>query len=241
MHSPKGAIEAHELLVEGLPSEALSYLVENLTVLQRTASLEKAVGMSLRTFQRRKDAPTRPLSPEQSGRTWKFAEILAKASARSSARSKTPSCGSTIPPWASTGDGPLISWRRRRALNWWNSSWGSSNTASIRERTLFILTVAGAFATASAWRWTEIFAKAGRFRGESGWNGAFGALDGRWNSRGVLRRSMARSDPSAPASPAGSRRRIAPSDRPSCRAAHRAGAGGGPKWRLRRPGRRRRW
>jgi putative toxin-antitoxin system antitoxin component (TIGR02293 family) len=35
--------------------------------------------MSLRTFQRRKDAPDKPLSQEQSGRTWKFAEILAKA------------------------------------------------------------------------------------------------------------------------------------------------------------------
>jgi putative toxin-antitoxin system antitoxin component (TIGR02293 family) len=36
--------------------------------------------MSLRTFQRRKHAPTKPLGQEQSGRTWKFAEILAKAS-----------------------------------------------------------------------------------------------------------------------------------------------------------------
>ena len=35
--------------------------------------------MSLRTFQRRKVAPDKPLSQEQSGRTWKFAEILAKA------------------------------------------------------------------------------------------------------------------------------------------------------------------
>ncbi len=35
--------------------------------------------MSLRNFQRRKDAPDKPLSQEQSGRTWKFAEILAKA------------------------------------------------------------------------------------------------------------------------------------------------------------------
>ena len=35
--------------------------------------------MSLRTLQRRKDAPDKPLSQEQSGRTWKFAEILAKA------------------------------------------------------------------------------------------------------------------------------------------------------------------
>ena len=31
--------------------------------------------------QRRKDTPLRPFRPEQSGRTWKFAEILAKATA----------------------------------------------------------------------------------------------------------------------------------------------------------------
>lgn len=37
--------------------------------------------MSLRTYQRRKDAPAKPLSQEQSGRAWKFAEILTKATA----------------------------------------------------------------------------------------------------------------------------------------------------------------
>lgn len=75
----RSPLDAHEMLLQGLPGRALSYLVENLVVLGRTASLEKAIGMSLRTFQRRKDAPSKPLSQEQSGRTWKFAEILAKA------------------------------------------------------------------------------------------------------------------------------------------------------------------
>jgi putative toxin-antitoxin system antitoxin component (TIGR02293 family) len=42
-------------------------------------ALEKAVGISLRTYQRRKDAPDRKLSPAQSGRAWKFAEILGRA------------------------------------------------------------------------------------------------------------------------------------------------------------------
>jgi putative toxin-antitoxin system antitoxin component (TIGR02293 family) len=77
----KGPLDAHELLLRGLPGAALTYLVESLALLRDPASLEKAVGMSLRTFQRRKGNPTRTLSPEQSGRTWKFAEILAKASA----------------------------------------------------------------------------------------------------------------------------------------------------------------
>lgn len=76
---PKTALDAHDLLLNGLPSAALVRLFANLGVLQRSPSLERAVGMSLRTFQRRKDTPTRPLNPEQSGRAWKFAEILAKA------------------------------------------------------------------------------------------------------------------------------------------------------------------
>ena len=78
---PRNPLDAHEMLLRGLPGQALSHLIGNLVVLRRSASLEKAVGMSLRTFQRRMDAPARPLSKEQSGRTWKFAEILAMAMA----------------------------------------------------------------------------------------------------------------------------------------------------------------
>ena len=73
------ALDAHELLLHGLPASALDHLVGNLVVIGKTESLEKAVGMSLRTWQRRRDAPTKPLNQEQSGRAWKFAEILAKA------------------------------------------------------------------------------------------------------------------------------------------------------------------
>jgi putative toxin-antitoxin system antitoxin component (TIGR02293 family) len=71
-------LDAHELLLDGLPGSALTHFVSHLLFIQ-TDSVEKAFGMSLRTFQRRKDAPDKPLSQEQSGRTWKFAEILAKA------------------------------------------------------------------------------------------------------------------------------------------------------------------
>ena len=78
-HALRGPLDAHELLTDGLPGAALLHLVERLVHLRDSASLEKAVGMSLRTFQRHKTAPTRPLNQEQSGRTWKFAEILAKA------------------------------------------------------------------------------------------------------------------------------------------------------------------
>ncbi|CAN7641943.1 type II RES/Xre toxin-antitoxin system antitoxin [Brucella pituitosa] len=72
-------LEAHELLLRGLPTLALDHLVGNLAIISKNESLEKAIGMSLRTWQRRKDTPSKPLSQEQSGRTWKFAEILAKA------------------------------------------------------------------------------------------------------------------------------------------------------------------
>jgi putative toxin-antitoxin system antitoxin component (TIGR02293 family) len=76
---PQSALDAHELLLDGLPPGALFHLVERLVFLQKPDSLEKAIGMSLRTYQRRKDAHSKPLSQEQSGRTWKFAEILSKA------------------------------------------------------------------------------------------------------------------------------------------------------------------
>jgi putative toxin-antitoxin system antitoxin component (TIGR02293 family) len=78
-HLLRGPLDTHEMLLQGLPGEALTHLISSLIVLHKTASLEKAVGISLRTFQRRKDAPGKPLSQEQSGRTWKFAEILARA------------------------------------------------------------------------------------------------------------------------------------------------------------------
>ncbi|MCK1463567.1 DUF2384 domain-containing protein [Bradyrhizobium sp. 2] len=71
-------LDAHELLLNGLPGSALTHFVRHLLFIQ-TDALENAFGMSLRTFQRRKVAPDRPLSRAQSGRTWKFAEILTKA------------------------------------------------------------------------------------------------------------------------------------------------------------------
>jgi putative toxin-antitoxin system antitoxin component (TIGR02293 family) len=77
----KSLFDAHELLLRGLPGAALTHLVDSLVLLHDPVSLEKAVGISLRTLQRRKANPTKLLSQEQSGRTWKFAEILAKATA----------------------------------------------------------------------------------------------------------------------------------------------------------------
>jgi putative toxin-antitoxin system antitoxin component (TIGR02293 family) len=50
-------------------------------LLSKPGSLEKAIGVSVRTLQRRKANPGKLLSPEQSGRTWKFAEIVSRATA----------------------------------------------------------------------------------------------------------------------------------------------------------------
>ena len=72
-------LDAHDLLVAGLPGDALMHLLSKLGALKSSPSLEKALGMSLRTIQRRKENPDRVLDREQSSRTWKFAEILARA------------------------------------------------------------------------------------------------------------------------------------------------------------------
>ena len=76
---PQSPLEAHEMLLNGLPSRALLHLVENLAFLRWDDSFAKAIGMSHRTYQRHASAGAKPLSPEQSGRTWKLAEVLAKA------------------------------------------------------------------------------------------------------------------------------------------------------------------
>jgi len=77
-HRLRDPLDVHEALSQGLPRGALTCLVSHVSVLRDPASLEPAVGVSLRSFQRFKAAPGKPLSREQSGRVWKFAEILAK-------------------------------------------------------------------------------------------------------------------------------------------------------------------
>jgi putative toxin-antitoxin system antitoxin component (TIGR02293 family) len=71
-------LDVHELLRRGLPRAALSNLVDKLHIIGVNEASE-ALGMSVRTLQRHKTAPVVLLDAPQSGRTWKFAEILAKA------------------------------------------------------------------------------------------------------------------------------------------------------------------
>ncbi|MET3436013.1 antitoxin Xre/MbcA/ParS toxin-binding domain-containing protein [Sphingomonas sp. 1185] len=74
------ALDAHEVILSGFPGNALVHLATNVAMIRRPESFEKATGISLRTFQRRKkEAVPKRLSQEQSGRAWKFAEIVGKA------------------------------------------------------------------------------------------------------------------------------------------------------------------
>jgi len=69
---PRSPLEAHELLLNGLPSKALLHFVDNLVFLRWDDSFAKAIGMSHRTYQRHTAENIRHLSPEQSGRAWKY-------------------------------------------------------------------------------------------------------------------------------------------------------------------------
>lgn len=77
----RSRLDAHDLIESGLPGHALKHLIASVAILRAPdhAGLERAVGISFRTYQRRKDELDKPLSPQQSGRTWKFAEILGRA------------------------------------------------------------------------------------------------------------------------------------------------------------------
>lgn len=76
----RDSLEAHDLLMLGLPSAALLHLTSQVALLASGNLLEKAIGISVRTLQRRKnDAPDIALNIDQGSRTWKFAEILGRA------------------------------------------------------------------------------------------------------------------------------------------------------------------
>jgi len=77
--APKNQFEVHKMLKSGLPQKALDHLVGTIGFVTGGRHFEEAFGMTYRTYQRRKDPGTQPLSPEQSGKTWVFANIFAKA------------------------------------------------------------------------------------------------------------------------------------------------------------------
>ena len=72
-------LEVHEMILRGMPREALRSLTTHSRLLANRVTLAKAVGISVRTVHRHKNAPEKPLSQEQSERIWMYAEIFAQA------------------------------------------------------------------------------------------------------------------------------------------------------------------
>ncbi|MDX8526840.1 DUF2384 domain-containing protein [Mesorhizobium sp. MSK_1335] len=77
--SVSSPLEAHEMILHGIPGQALESLVRHLTIIDPADAFETALGMSERTFQRHKSDHSRTLNREQGSRTWNFARILTKA------------------------------------------------------------------------------------------------------------------------------------------------------------------
>jgi putative toxin-antitoxin system antitoxin component (TIGR02293 family) len=76
---PDSRLAVHDLLREGLVAEVALRLVRRVSALQDEALVRTVLDISPRTFQRLKAAPSRRLSVETSGRLWRFAEVLARA------------------------------------------------------------------------------------------------------------------------------------------------------------------
>lgn len=73
-----GPIALHDLLVRGLPAASIRHLVAGVPRLPG-ADVARALGVSLRTVQRMKERADR-LGTAESGRAWKLAEAVARAS-----------------------------------------------------------------------------------------------------------------------------------------------------------------
>jgi putative toxin-antitoxin system antitoxin component (TIGR02293 family) len=70
--------DAHELVVHGIPAEAMVRLFAGVVSLSSNALLG-AIGVSERSFARRKAAPKTRLPIDEGERLWRFAEVLAHA------------------------------------------------------------------------------------------------------------------------------------------------------------------
>ena len=73
-------LDVNDLIQRGIPGEALHHVVRRTRVLDKE-KLGRALGMSTRTIDRRQDAISKPLSPEQGDKTWKFSELMVRATA----------------------------------------------------------------------------------------------------------------------------------------------------------------
>jgi putative toxin-antitoxin system antitoxin component (TIGR02293 family) len=71
-------VEAHRLVLEGLPAGAMAGLVASLSAMT-FASVLSALGVSQRSFARRKASPKTRLPSDESARLWQLAGIVAQA------------------------------------------------------------------------------------------------------------------------------------------------------------------
>ena len=70
--------DAHELVLRGIPAEAMAKLFAAVVSLSSHVLLA-AIGISERSFARRKATPKTRLPVDESERLWRFAEVLAHA------------------------------------------------------------------------------------------------------------------------------------------------------------------
>jgi putative toxin-antitoxin system antitoxin component (TIGR02293 family) len=70
--------DAHELVLRGIPAEAMVRLFAGVLSLSSNVLLA-TLGISERSFARRKAAPKTRLPVDESERLWRFAEVLAQA------------------------------------------------------------------------------------------------------------------------------------------------------------------
>lgn len=89
-------LDAHELLLDGLPASALDRLVGQLLIIGETKSLEKAVGMSLRTWQRRTELIAWRLDQAAHAPTWDSGEGAFRVGGRGTARASGRSIARSI-------------------------------------------------------------------------------------------------------------------------------------------------
>ena len=74
----RSEVEAHRLVLEGLPAGAMAGLVASLSAMT-FGSVLSALGVSQRSFARRKASPKTRLPSDESARLWQLAGIVAQA------------------------------------------------------------------------------------------------------------------------------------------------------------------
>jgi len=76
--APRNLLDVHEWVSHGMPSASISHLAHAIEPLP-ARTLSEALGVSVRTLHRKKGGQGDTLSVAQGGRTFKFAEVVAKA------------------------------------------------------------------------------------------------------------------------------------------------------------------